>query len=360
MRVFKCAQCGQLIYFDNTYCEQCGHPLGFDSETMELHTLVNTQSNQLFEKYNEPGKTVKYCANHAYAVCNWLVPSNSQSGYCLACSLNKIIPDLTLPENRGHWQLLEKAKHRLVYTLMRLNLPLRSKDQDAVTGLAFNFLANANYANRVLTGHEQGLITINIEEADDVARELARKNMGEPYRTLLGHFRHEIGHYYWDVLISRSNALFDFRNMFGDEQLLYDEALQNYYQFGPKQNWLQNHITPYASAHPWEDWAETWAHYMHMLDTLETAWTFGLDIDPKVPNAESVVKATMDVDPFTLENFTDIIHRWLPFTYAMNSINRSMGQRDLYPFVMSDQVIQKLQFIHKLIRGFRSGTNQAS
>lgn len=347
MRIFTCAHCGQLVYFENTYCEHCKHPLGFVQNNMELCTLVPATNNH-FEIYGQPGWLYRYCANKSYAVCNWLVPADSAGNYCTACSLNKTIPDLSQPANQGHWSLLEKAKHRLVYTLLRLGLPVVNRETDPNRGLAFDFLANPNWQNRVLTGHEEGLITINIEEADDVIREQSRKNMSEPYRTLLGHFRHETGHYYWDSLISRSGRLNEYRQLFGDESIDYNSALQNYYQFGAAKNWLQKHITPYASAHPWEDWAETWAHYMHMMDTLETAWSFGLNVSPKVAHPSPGVTASMDVDPFTIQYFEDIIRRWLPFTYAMNSINRSMGHQDLYPFVMSQQVINKLNFIHQL------------
>jgi hypothetical protein len=355
MQIFKCAHCGQLVYFENTYCERCGHLFGFDKELMTLCTLVPS-SNENFYIYNGAGKEYKYCINHTHGVCNWLVEAESEDIYCAACEPNRMIPDLTNPVHVEEWAKLEKAKHRLIYTLLRLGLPIVSKDREPATGLAFNFLADIDINTRVLTGHEEGLITINAEEADDLVRERVRHQMGEPYRTLLGHFRHEVGHYYWSRLIQNSNHLYEFRNIFGDEQADYKIALEKYYEHGAPANWQQHHISAYASSHPWEDWAESWAHYLHMMDTLETAWSFGLNVSPMIAHSSPELVATMDVDPYYLQNFNDIIGRWLPFTYAMNSINRSMGHVDLYPFVMSSEVINKLAFIHKVCR---EGLHQA-
>lgn len=243
------------------------------------------------------------------------------------------------------------AKHRLLYSLFRLGMPVVSKFTDQQNGLAFDFLESPGPHEKVMTGHSDGLITINIEEADDVFREAERKKMGEPYRTLLGHFRHESGHYYWNRLVENNdNRLYEFRTVFGNEQRDYSGALQWYYQNGAPAGWQQYHISVYASSHPWEDWAETWAHYMHMMDTLETAWSFGLSVRVRNIPQQRQVSSSLDTDPYEIDDFREIITQWLPFTYAMNSINRSMGINDLYPFVMSDWVIRKLDFIHRICR----------
>jgi hypothetical protein len=200
-----------------------------------------------------------------------------------------------------------------------------------------------------MTGHANGLITINLAEADDSERERQRRQMGEPYRTLLGHFRHEIAHYYWDRLVANTPAIGEFRDIFGDEQQDYGEALQRHYAGGPPGNWPENFVSAYASMHPWEDFAETWAHYFHMVDTLETAAAFGLRVRPKVsPDLATVI----DFDPHsaTMER---IIDAWLPLAFASNSINRSMGLPDLYPFVLTPPVIVKLTYIHERIRASR-------
>ena len=201
-----------------------------------------------------------------------------------------------------------------------------------------------------MTGHDHGVITVNLSEADGGCREQLREQMGEPYRTLLGHFRHEVGHYYWDVLIDRERKLDEFRACFGDERPDYNAALKAYYAHGPAQNWQDRFVSAYASSHPWEDFAETWAHYLHIVDTLEMAGAFGLRIDPAVEqSAEAVAElheASADAD-----DIGALIEAWVPVTIAVNSLNRCMGQPDLYPFVLTDAVVAKLGFIHDLIRG---------
>ena len=133
-----------------------------------------------------------------------------------------MIPDLSLPENLSRWRALEAAKHRLFYTLFQLRLPVETQ-AESPAGLAFQFLADVGPgAPSVMTGHADGVITINLAEADDAERERRRQQMGELYRTLLGHFRHEIGHYYWDRLIANTPHLEEFRRIFGDERQDYD------------------------------------------------------------------------------------------------------------------------------------------
>src|SRR5262249_50270393 len=155
------------------------------------------------------------------------------------------------------------AKRRLVYTLLALNLPLVSRQEDRESGLSFEFLADPAdpAAPRVMTGHAGGVITVNVAEADDAERERRRLQMNEPYRPLLGAFRHEIGHYYWDRLIRGSARLAAFRETFGDERADYAEALDRHHAGGPPGDWQDRFVSAYASSHPWEDWAETWAHY---------------------------------------------------------------------------------------------------
>jgi hypothetical protein len=89
---------------------------------------------------------------------------------------------------------------------------------------------------------------------------------------LLGHFRHEVGHYFWDRLVATDpHQLEEFRVLFGDDRQDYGEALKRHYDEGAPANWQDTYISMYATMHPWEDFAETWAHYLHIVDTLETA-----------------------------------------------------------------------------------------
>jgi len=351
MKLFACQNCGQPLYFENAKCDSCGLWLGYLPEREVVTAVEETEG--AWRALAAPGERYRYCANAQHNVCNWLVPAEQEEAFCTACRHNRTIPDLAAPENLEHWRKIEYAKHRLFYTLLRLRLPLTTRPEDP-NGLAFDFLSSPVGASAgaapVLTGHVGGLITLNLAEADDPERERQRKSMGEPYRTLLGHFRHEIAHYYWDRLVANTPAIEEFRRLFGDEREDYNAALQRHYAQGPAPDWPERFVTPYAGSHPWEDFAETWAHYFHMVDTLETAFAFGLRLRPKIG---ADLAAAIDFDPYVSE-MDRIIDAWLPLTFAVNSINRSMGQPDLYPFVPTAQVIWKLTFIHDEIHAVTS------
>jgi hypothetical protein len=352
MKLFKCSNCGHAVYFENIYCQHCHVSLGFETQELNIYAL-RAENNKNFRLIGQtgPGDSYKYCRNHGYNVCNWLVPSASFSPFCVACQLNRTIPYLGQKDDYDKWYRVETAKRRLIHSLLRFGLEVKSKSMYANDGIMFDFLSDRNSmdGSRVLTGHDNGLITINIAEADDIYREMSRNQMNEVYRTLLGHFRHEIGHYYWDTLISGTGRLELFRQVFGDERADYGLALQQYYSSQYKKIWKKQYISKYASAHPWEDWAETWAHYMHIVDTLETADSFGLNVRPKVVRLEDDMNTSF-VDPYTVSNFEEIMDMWLPLTFAMNSLNRSMGLRDLYPFVINSTIKGKLRFIHEVVK----------
>ncbi len=339
MKLYTCNNCNNLLYFENSICLKCNHSVGFLPERFSFTALKNTPGG--YESISSKNRFYRYCSNAVQGTCNWLIPVENTNMFCTACQLNRTIPALINFDNQEKWKRIEIAKHRLVYSLLRLGLPIKPKSQeDQVDGIAFDFMGDTSSIERIMTGHDNGVITLNIEEANEVISITHRLNLGEKYRTLLGHFRHEIGHYYWDVLIQNSNLLQKFRNIFGDESADYTKALEVYYQTQTPVNWNDNFISPYSTAHPWEDWAETWAHYMHMMDTLETAWSFGIGVQ---------LQATATIihdDPYTIQNFNSIVERWFPLTFAVNSLNRSMGHPDFYPFVISAKVVEKLKFIH--------------
>ena len=344
MRLFECQGCGHPLYFENFQCESCGRRLGFLPAQMVLTALE--PCGERWKAFVEPltDSSYVYCANLAFDGCNWLIPANSGEHFCLACRHNRTIPDLTDERNLMLWRRVETAKRRLFYNLLRLNLPLATKSE-AQTGLAFDFLAPTN--GPVMTGHLDGVITINLAEADDAEREKQRGAMDEPYRTLLGHFRHEIAHYYWDRLVRDEGAIDEFREVFGDERLDYGNALRRHHSEGAPPNWSDNFVTAYASSHPWEDFAETWAHYFHIVDTLETARAFGVRTQPPVANKQAL-DAEVDFDPHT-STVDRLVDAWLPLTFAFNSINRSMGLGDLYPFVLGAPTMLKLTYVYKTI-----------
>jgi hypothetical protein len=257
------------------------------------------------------------------------------------------VPNLNDASALAAWQRLEIAKRRLLYTLFGLGLPTQSKAEDSERGLAFAFKQDEP-DQKVLTGHADGLITINIAEADDPVRERTRIQMGEAYRTLLGHFRHEVGHYYWDRLVKNTDWYPKFRELFGDESQDYAGACERHYASGPPVDWQSNYVSAYATMHAWEDFAETWAHYLHMVDTLQTARAYGLALRAK-PVGGTKRPLTMTATRLDFDDFDDLLSAWVPLTVAMNSLNRSMGLPDPYPFVLSLPAIEKLRFVHDVV-----------
>jgi hypothetical protein len=357
MKTFNCV-CGELTFFENVTCVVCGRELGFLQDALTLSSLEPAENGLFKAMGSKDGKLLyKKCQNYAKeSVCNWMIPVGTSSGekedsFCVSCRLNQTIPDLSREQNHHLWLRMESAKRRLVYSLLHFKLPVAGKVADPQQGLAFAFLENQTNpdgsVSNVLTGHEDGLITLNIAEADDSVREKIRASMGEPIRTLLGHFRHEIGHYYWDRLVRGSKFIDTFRTLFGNEEADYGEALKKYYATGAPANWQDNYISAYATSHPWEDWAESWAHFMHVQDTLEMANDFAL-VGKSVrldPNA-AARKLRSSGEQITFEG---IIQEWSDLTIALNCINRCMGISDVYPFVLSSASIKKLGFIFEVI-----------
>ncbi len=353
MKLFQCQCCGQVLHFENTTCLRCGRSLGYLPGNDRM-AAVEPDGPQWQVAAPDGGPAEdnrwRFCRNWELSACNWMVPADGHEGeFCAACRHNRTVPDLSDPVAHARWQKIEVAKRRLIYTLRHMGLPLPMPGGDHPEPLVFDFLADMpGSAERVLTGHADGVVTISLTEADDATREKMRSDMGEAYRTLLGHFRHEVGHYYWDLLVRDGGALQDFRAMFGDETADYGAALQRHYELGAPPGWEANHVSAYATMHPWEDWAETWAHYLHMMDTLETAASLGMKVHPEVDD-DGELTAAVDFNPWTTRRVERLLSAWLPLTVALNAMNRSMGQQDLYPFALPDPVRAKLGFVHGLV-----------
>ena len=387
---YRCV-CGASVYFQNSVCLNCHSELGYDPALAQVVPLARTDlpgqwalaSNTELSRTktvgvnlgnakvnsdgsgnsnnNDSPRLYYRCANFSTAAaCNWLRPANvvapgGDDGLCLACSLNRTVPEQSNPHNQMLWDKIETAKRRLVVQLLALGLPVRTKQrspwQDAERGLAFDFLLDQQAAMPVMTGHAHGVITINAEEADDHYREQARRTMQEPYRTLLGHMRHEVGHYYWDRLVLGTAWIAPFRAWFGDERLDYAAAVQLHYAVGAPADWATRHVSAYASSHPWEDWAETWAHYLHMRDAVATARSFGLDAsDVEVEAVPFMSDALYNPTAPGAQEFLDFINGWLRMTRVLNELSRSMGERDFYPFVLPRAAIAKLQLVHEIVK----------
>ncbi|WVV48837.1 putative zinc-binding metallopeptidase [Pseudomonas sp. NA13] len=351
-KVWSC-RCGQSLFFRNSQCLACLAALGYQPERSRLTSLQPGEQAGTWTLDADPQAGLfRRCANlDTPAACNWLLPANGYDTLCIACSLNRTIPDLSIPENPERWCKVETAKRRLVAQLISLGLPVIPKTVDENTGLAFDFIGVDPDGTPPTTGHASGLVTLDIKEADDAHREYVRQQMREPYRTLLGHFRHEVGHYYWDRLIANSHWLEAFRELFGDERASYAEALDRHYQQGAPLDWQTRYVSAYATMHPWEDWAETWAHYLHMMDAVDTALGLGM----------SAREMDFDYQPFPPETlydcehaggaaFLSFVNAWIELAGMLNELSRSMGQPDFYPFVVPAAVITKLHFIHLVIQ----------
>jgi hypothetical protein len=361
MKLFICAGCQQVVHFENSLCTRCGRTLAFLPDEGVLTALEPlAEPSGLFRALGLGADGLRYraCGNQIdHGACNWAVREGDDHRFCRACRLNEVIPNLADAKAKDEWLKLEQSKRRMVYTLLQLGLPVEARGAGR-DGLAFAFKQDLPGEEKVMIGHEQGLITINIAEADSPFREKTRLELGETYRTVLGHFRHEIGHYYWDRLIKESASLVDaFRRLFGDERASYEEAVAAHYRDGAPRDWPTRYVSSYASMHPWEDWAESWAHYLHMVDTLETARSFGLALRPAAApppggaGGDEKAAAGMAVGTRRLdfENFDDLAGAWVPLTIALNGLNRSMGLPDPYPFVLSQPALEKVRFVHEAI-----------
>ncbi|MGQ0842519.1 MAG: zinc-binding metallopeptidase family protein [Sporichthyaceae bacterium] len=331
MRSFVCPSCGGLLFFENSVCLACDTQVAYDRATRELVAVP-------------PGLQ---CANLVLAECNWT--AQEPGGLCSCCDLVRTRPRDDDEKGMDAFPRAQAALRRLLYQLDELELPTTPREKDPENGLAFDLLSSVD--GPVVTGHADGVITIDLAEGDDGYREQLRVRLAEPYRTLLGHFRHEIGHWYWNVLVRDDpTSLEVFRALFGDDQLDYAAAIDEHYASEPDPNWPETFVSSYATMHPWEDWAETFAHYLHIRDGLQTAASFGIVVAGPDVDAEPDLTAPLTSVPIEgNDDFDALIDTWLPLTYALNAVNRSIGRRDLYPFVLSPTVLEKLRLVHSLI-----------
>jgi len=340
MRDFICPRCGQRLAFENSQCLSCGSALGYSLDEGALLVIARGEDS-------EQGGAVdagqyRLCANMFAAKCNWLVRADGgvdgQGRLCSSCALTRTRPNDSDTAAMTAFATAEQAKRRLVAELVDLKLPIVGREDDPKYGLAFDLLSSQN--EKIFTGHEDGLITLDLAEGDDVHREQLRVAMEEPYRTLLGHFRHEIGHYYYYRLVGWSpDYLSRGRELFGDAEADYQAALDRHYSEGAPAGWKSNYVSSYATMHPAEDWAETFAHYLHIRDTLDTAAAFGF----------APAGATFDRRVLGPSGFDTLVEMWLPLSWSLNMVNRSMGRDDLYPFVLAGPVLEKLRFVHTII-----------
>ena len=346
MRRFYC-HCGHEVNFHEHFCKACGRDLAYDPKIGTLWSGELRDSNQFFAHSQGHQKNLLFqtCSHRHHDVgCNWLLIQGDDNCQCIACRTTRVIPDQTHEKNANRWFRLERSKRQLFQTLIDLQL-IKANRPVEFSDLQFDFLEDKRSnpsldLDHVLSGHCDGLITINAAEADESFLHTMKEQMQELYRSLLGHFRHEIGHYFWLKFFNSEEKIQQFREVFGDERQDYAQALQGYYDANNQSHWRSRYITPYASSHPHEDWAETWAHYLHIVDTLQTAQSFGLSIyEPQA------------------HNFDHWFNEWRRVSQVMNALNRSMGLAEPYPFRVSEMVEGKLRFIDETIARYAKEHN---
>jgi len=355
MQPFSCANCGQLVFFDNSTCLRCGSPLGYLRTERSIVALRAPEGEDdaaaaitttTMERVGAPGETYRRCANQVAARCNWLLGADDAGELCASCRLTTVRPNDDEVGALDAFADAEQAKRRLLHQLDIIGLPVVGRDQDEERGVAFEFLSSRN--QQVMTGHDGGVITLDLSESDDAHREFVRQQLGEAYRTVLGHLRHEIGHYYWPRLVVDAGRVDAFRELFGDESISYQDALDQHYGDGSDgdgpASWVDRYVSEYATMHPWEDWAETFAHYLHIRAGLHTAKSYGIAIGEP--------SATAARETYTLDVGVEVgptVQEWLALTLGLNAMSRSIGEGDLYPFVLSSEVIAKLDFVHRCV-----------
>lgn len=331
MKRFYC-HCGQEIFFENSLCHSCGSLVSMDLTQLRMISII--QDGAIWKNPNEQS-TYHLCSNREnYAICNGVIEDSDNNPLCISCRLNQTVPDLSKPINSLRWKIMEQAKRRLVFGLLSIGLPLEVPLQGKTQPPRFDFLEDKRSNPKVkeefvTTGHERGVITINLLEADEIQRTWERERGGERYRTVLGHMRHEMGHFYFEYLTQDKHSFF---SLFGDPNIPYDEAMETYYEQGPLAGWENSFISAYASAHPLEDWAECFAHYLHMMDVLETATQFNI------------------ISHDTNINIDGHIEKWDKVSVIINEVNRSLGLNDAYPFVIHKPVANKIRYIHSSIQ----------
>ncbi len=350
MKTFYC-QCGNKLFFENSLCLVCTREVGWCPVCKGIHAMEPDGQGNYQCLNPECQSNVMKCYNYAiYDVCNRMIENTGQlqgaENLCDYCRTTETIPDLSVAGNQQKWYELEVAKRRLLYLLDIIGLPYGTRTENFELPLVFDFKEDIQPVTfgwlkfgkeeKVFTGHANGKITVNIREADSVEREKLRVSFGETQRTLIGHFRHEIGHYYWQLLISGKDEQ-AFKAQFGNhESPTYSEALNNYYQNGPKPDWKASYISAYATMHPWEDFAETFNTYLDMISVLDTA-----------DNNDLLQIPGEDLEDTQLE---ELLIRYADLSLKVNEVNRSLGLPDLLPETFSSPVVDKLRYIHRLIK----------
>ncbi|MEE4383347.1 MAG: putative zinc-binding metallopeptidase [Pseudomonadales bacterium] len=315
MRVFDNPVGGGTLWFDNLTTAD-GVPIAYDPQARTFLA------------------SAPFCANRDRIGCNWIAPE--AGAFCRACAMTALAPDPAVPGAMANWAQTEAAKRWVLDNLGRWNW-FRPEDPGARP--VFHMLDEGR--TPVLMGHVDGVVTISVAECDPVLRTTRQEALAEPYRTMIGHVRHEVAHMLWWRLSLRADFLDAFRATFGNERTDYRAALEHHYAHGPPAAWREHFLTSYASTHPHEDWAETAAHLLHLTDIADSFVAAGLSVEG-VPGGFR--------DPYADPDAGRLLRASTAVAVGVNHVNRSMGLSDLYPFVLSAAALGKLAFVHDWLR----------
>lgn len=338
MHVFHCDRCGAILPFDAATCGSCDAIIGYVGDDRRLRVLSPTADPAVF-RLDGADQLVWHCLNAAWG-CNWTVPNEADNTWCRSCQLTRGRPDVGRPDAVAAWVEAEAAKRRLVHQLDGVGLPIVVRSDANPDGLAFDLVHLPGEGG--ITGHLDGVVTLDLTETDEVHRDDLRRRLGEPFRTVIGHLRHEVGHHYWGYLVQPGDGLDEFHDLFGDPELDYAAAIDQYYATATADWDATRFISSYATSHPHEDWAETWAHYLHITDALDTAVAH--DLVP--PDSAGLLIG----DHVGALEFGEILDAWRPINRAVSAVAATLGTPPPYPFEPSGRVIDKLSFVHRRLR----------
>jgi hypothetical protein len=341
MHVFRCDHCDEVVAFDAASCPTCRTQLGYVSEQGTIRALTPA-SPVLFEVAGHDGRWWR-CLNTAWG-CNWMLPASTGDVWCRSCRLTRGRPDQFRRDAVEVWAKAEAAKRRLVHQLDALGLPVEPRSDEHPDGVAFDLVHLTE--DTPVTGHLHGVVTLDLAEADDQHRDRVRRLLGEPYRSVIGHLRHEMGHYYLERLVVRTDQLDAFRRLFGDERADYRRAMDTHYgsvapAFDPSR-----YVSAYAVSHPLEDWAESFAHYLHVVDATETAVAHHLGCSPADHRSGVGSRRTVE--------FGDVLDEWRAINLGLTAVAESLGVAPLYPFELVGAVADKLAFVHDRVAAARA------
>ena len=337
MRRFTCERCAHAVAFAAQNCAGCAHHLGYLSHERNVRILEPTSNPAVFLVAGSEDAWWR-CLNSAWG-CNWMLPAESESPWCRSCQMTRGRPDEARPDAIQAWIAAEAAKRRLVHQLDELELPIEIRSASIPDGLAFDLVDVPGEGG--ITGHLDGVITLDLAETDEQHRDDLRRVLGEPYRTVIGHLRHEIGHYYWARLVAQTEQIDEFRRLFGNERVDYQAAVEQHYA-GDTTDWdSTHHVSAYAASHPLEDFAESFAHYLHILDAIDTADAHHLSV--------SDCAQLPDVGTDAYQGFEDILDAWRPINEAINAVADALGTPAIYPFDPTGLVVDKLAFVHRQV-----------